>query len=354
MVRTDLSMPIVVTLLLGLGLLTLSTAAPSGVFVGRQSVALGVAVGGCALLLWLGRLRLMRLALPLYGISMFLLVLTQLFGTVRNGAKSWLDLGPLPGFQPSELAKIALILALAVAMHERPIRNLLGYLPPLLLIVLPFGLVFLEPDLGSALVLAAIGGGMLLVRGIPWRHLVIFATLFLVAVPTVVWPNLQPHQRSRLVSFMNPSADPQGSGYQVIQSAIAVGSGGLLGKGYKQGTQSQLGFIPYRHTDFIFPVLAEEGGFVAALGLLLLYGLLFWRLVAMASECPYERDQLMIVGVMSLIGFQVLVNVGVTLGLAPVTGITLPLISYGGTSLISTLLALCLVFVVHRDRYADW
>ena len=176
----------------------------------------------------------------------------------------------------------------------------------------------------------------------------------MVAVPTVVWPNLAPHQKTRLISFMNPAADPQGSGYQVIQSTIAVGSGGLMGKGYKQGTQSQLGFIPYRHTDFIFPVLAEEAGFFGAFLLLLLYGLLFWRLAAMASECPYDRDQLAIVGVLTLIGFQVVVNVGVTLGLAPVTGITLPLVSYGGTSLISTLVGLALAFVVHRDRYADW
>jgi rod shape determining protein RodA len=194
---------------------------------------------------------------------------------------------------------------------------------------------------------------MMLVRGIPWRHLTAFALVFAVLFPSVVWPNLAPHQQTRLVSFMNPAADPQGSGYQVIQSTIAIGSGGLTGKGYGQGTQSQLGFIPYRHTDFIFPVLAEEGGFLAALTLLVLYGLLFWRLVAMASECIYERDQFVIMGVLVLIGFQVLVNVGVTLGLAPVTGITLPLVSYGGTSLVSTLIALALAFVVHRDRYAD-
>lgn len=352
MVRTDLSLPIVLALLLVFGMVVLSTAAPE--LLGRQAGALAVGLAGCGLLLWLGRRRILRLAFPLYGLTLFLLVLTQLFGSERNGARSWLDLGPLPSFQPSELAKIALILALATVMHERPIGSLLSYLRPALLSVLPFGLVFLEPDLGSALVLAAVGGGMMLVRGIPWRHLVVFATLFVVAVPTVLWPNLQPHQRTRLVSFLNPSADPQGSGYQVIQSTIAVGSGGLLGKGYRQGTQAQFGFIPFGHTDFIFPVLAEEGGFVAAIGLLALYGLLFWRLVAMASECPYERDQLAIVGIMVLLGFQVIVNVGVTLGLAPVTGITLPLVSYGGTSLISTMAALCLAFVIHKDRYKDW
>lgn len=353
MTRADLSLPIVVALLLGVGMITLSSAAPSNEF-SKQSVFMLVALVAAAGVVWLGRARLLRLAAPLYVISIGLLVLVQVFGTEVNGAKSWLYIGSLPGFQPSELAKISLILALAVVMHERPIRGILGYLRPIVLVAIPFGLVFLEPDLGSALVLAAIGGGMMLVRGLPWRHVIVFALLFVVAVPTVVWPNLQPHQKTRLISFMNPAADPQGSGYQVIQSTIAVGSGGLMGKGYKQGTQSQLGFIPYRHTDFIFPVLAEEAGFLGAFLLLLLYGLLFWRLSAMASECPYDRDQLVIVGVLTLIGFQVVVNVGVTLGMAPVTGITLPLVSYGGTSLISTLVGLALAFAVHRDRYADW
>lgn len=353
MTRADLSLPVVAFVLLAVGLVTLSSAAPSNEFA-RQAVFMVVALAASAGVIWLGGPRIIRFAPQLYTISIGFLVLVQLFGTEVNGAKSWLYLGPLPGFQPSELAKIALILTLASVMHERPIRGIGGYLRPLILMAIPIGLVFLEPDLGGALVLAAIGGGMMLVRGIPWRHLVVFAALFAVAVPTVVWPNLKPHQVTRLVSFMNPAADPQGSGYQVIQSTIAVGSGGLVGKGYKQGTQSQLGFIPYRHTDFIFPVLAEEGGFLAATFLLLLYGILFWRLAAMASECPYERDQLAIIGVLALIGFQVVVNVGVTLGLAPVTGITLPLVSYGGTSLISTLVGLSLAFVIHRDRYADW
>ncbi|MDE0100397.1 MAG: rod shape-determining protein RodA [Truepera sp.] len=353
MIRSDLSLPIVVALLLALGFVTLSTAAPTDAFI-RQLAFLGAGLLCSALVLWLGSRRLLRYTFHLYVLTVGLLLLTQVMGTTVNGAKSWLYLGPLPGFQPSELAKITLILALAAALHERPIRGPISYLVPTLLIAIPVGLVFLESDLGSALVLAMAGVGIVVVRGIPWLHLVILAALFLVTVPTVVWPNLAPHQRERLVSFLNPSADPQGSGYQVIQSTIAVGSGGLVGKGYGQGTQSQLGFIPFQHTDFIFPVLAEEGGFVAASVLLLLYGLLFWRLVAVAAECPHERDQLTIVGVLSLIGFQVLVNIGVTLGLAPVTGITLPLVSYGGTSLISTLLALTLVFVIHRDRYVGW
>ena len=354
MTRFEVSLPILVVLLLATGFLILSTAVPEPNFTYRQLIFLGTGILVSAIILFLGRKRIFAFTNQLYWISLALLVLTQLFGTEVNGAKSWLFIGPLPGFQPSEFAKIALILALANSLHERPIKGLLSYLRPAFLTALPFGLVFLEPDLGSALVLAAIGAGILLVRGIPWRHLLIFLAIFAVALPLVVWPNLKPHQKTRLTIFLNPEADPQGSGYQVIQSRIAIGSGGLLGKGYKQGTQSQLGFIPYRYADFIFPVLAEEGGFVASIALMVLYALLFWRLVVMGSECPYERDQLAIVGIVSLIGFQVIINIGVALGLAPVTGITLPLVSYGGTSLLSTMIALSLTYVIHRDRYKDW
>ncbi|MDZ7799493.1 MAG: rod shape-determining protein RodA [Trueperaceae bacterium] len=351
MVRSDPSLPVLVLLLLGGGLLTLSSAAPGGEFM-RQLTFLGVSAMIVAVVLWVGKRRILRLVPHLYVLSLTLLVAVQAFGTRVNGAKSWLYVGPLPGFQPSELAKIALILALAMALHDRPIRGLRGYLAPLALMLPPFALVLIEPDLGGALVIAAIGAAMLLMRGLPWRHLAAFALVFAVAVPTVVWPNLAPHQRERMVSFMHPGEDPLGSGYQVIQSTIAIGSGGLTGKGWGQGTQSQLGFIPYRQTDFIFSVLAEEGGFVAAATLLVLYGLLFWRLVSMAGECPFERDQFVILGVLTLIGVQVLINVGVALGMAPVTGLTLPLVSYGGSSLVTTLTALALAFVVHRDRYA--
>ncbi len=353
MARVDLGLPLVTALILTMGLVTLNSAAPGSEF-SRQVAFLVGGLALCGVVAWIGKKRLVRFAPYLYVLSLGLLVLTRFMGTVVNGARSWLIIGPLPGFQPSELAKLALILALAVMLHERPIRGVLDYLKVGAIVLPPVALVFDEPDLGSALVLAALAAGIVLIRGVPWRHLVLIVLVAAVAVPTVVWPNLADHQRVRLVSFLNPAADPQGSGYQVIQSTIAVGSGGLLGKGYRQGTQSQLGFVPYRQTDFIYPVLAEEGGFVASVTLLLLYGLLFWRLVAMASECPYDRDQLIIIGVCVLIGFQVLVNVGVTLGLAPVTGITLPMVSYGGTSLVSTLLALTVAFVVHRDRYADW
>jgi rod shape determining protein RodA len=353
MTRVDLTLPLLTALLLAVGLTTLSSAAP-GSELQRQLTFLGVAVVGVGGLLWFGRGRLFRFATLFYFLALLLLALVPIFGDEINGAKRWLAIGPLPAFQPSELMKLALILALAALLHERPIRRLVDYGRPLVAIGMPAVMVLAEPDLGGALTLVAIGAGMLLVRGVPWRHLLVVGVVVAVATPTLVVPNLRPHQAQRIATFLNPAADPQGAGYQVIQSAIAVGSGGLWGKGYGQGTQSQLGFIPFRQTDFIFPVLAEEGGFAAALLLLMLYALLFWRLVAMAGECPEERDQLLIAGVLVFIGFQVLLNVGVTLGLAPATGITLPLVSYGGTSLLITLLGLAVAFVVHRDRYAPW
>jgi rod shape determining protein RodA len=352
--KLELGLPILTALILIVGLVTLSSAEPAQGALAQQLIYLAVAALVCLAVVWLGRDRLVGLAAAIYLAALVLLLMTQLFGLEVNGAQRWLKLGPLPAFQPSEFAKIALILVLAVSLHERPIRNLAGYLLPLLLIGVPAAFVLVQPDLGGALVLIAVGLGVLLVRGIPVRHLLVFGLALSLAAPTLVWPNLKPHQHERVITFLNPAADPQGSGYQVIQSRIAVGSGGLFGKGYKQGSQAQLGFIPLKHTDFIYPVLAEEAGFLGAAGLLLLYGLLLWRLAAMAWECPKERDGLVIAGVLSLLGFQVLVNVGVTLGLAPVTGITLPLVSYGGTSLVSTLAALAIAFVVHRDRYNDW
>ena len=183
-VRAEITLPITVLLLLSAGLFILSSAAPDISFLNRQLIFVAMGVIMCALILLLGSKRILAAAFPLYGLSTALLVLTQLFGTEVNGAKSWLFLGPLPGFQPSEFAKLSLILALAKLLHDKPIKSLLDYIRPVVLMMIPFGLVFLEPDLGSALVIGAIGAGMILVRGIPWKHLLIFIVLFAVKVNT--------------------------------------------------------------------------------------------------------------------------------------------------------------------------
>ncbi len=348
MSRLTLLLPIFAALLVATGFWVLASVTLADLT--RQAFALAVALAVCAGLGWLGPARLAAWRWRFYSAALALLLLVQLFGTEVNGAQSWLRLGPLPGFQPSELVKLALILTLAGVL-ERELRP--AYLLPLALIGVPVGLVLLEPDLGSALVIVAVGLGMMLVRGVPRAHLLLALSLAVVALPGLVWPNLEPHQRARLVSFMQPDAEPLGSGYQVIQARIAVGSGGLWGQGHGAGTQTQNGFIPYPATDFIFPVLAEEGGYLAAVALLCAYGGLFICLALMAGRCPRPQDQLVISGVLLLIGVQALVNLGMTLGLAPVTGITLPLVSYGGTSLLVTLAALMVALLTYRGRFRE-
>lgn len=348
MSRLTLLLPIFAALLVATGFWVLASVAPADLT--RQAFALGVALAVCAGLGWLGPARLAAWRWRFYSAALALLLLVQLFGTEVNGAQSWLRLGPLPGVQPSELVKLALILVLAGVL-ERELRP--AYLLPLALIGVPVSFVLLEPDLGSALVIVAVGLGMMLIRGVPRAHLLLALSLAVVALPGLVWPNLEPHQRARLVSFIRPDAEPLGSGYQVIQARIAVGSGGLWGQGHGAGTQTQNGFIPYPATDFIFPVLAEEGGYLAAVALLCTYGGLFICLALMAGRCPRPQDQLVISGVLLLIGVQALVNLGMTLGLAPVTGITLPLVSYGGTSLLVTLAALMVALLTYRGRFRE-
>ena len=331
------------------GLFVLSSAAPDAGFVVRQSVWLLIGLVAAASLQVFSKARLFRLVPWLYLLSLVLLTLVLVFGREVNGARAWFAFGPLR-FQPSEFAKLALILMLARVLARRPLVRLVDYPYPLLVAVLPVLLTAVEPDLGGAMVMAATAAGVFFVRGLPWRHLAAAALAAVALFPTVIWPRLLPHQKERILTALNPTRDPLGSGFQVIQSMIAVGSGGLTGKGYGQGTQSQLGFVPFRHTDFIFAVVAEEMGLVGGLALLLAYALLFWRLVSLALSLPFLEDRLVVAGVFAMIAFQVLVNVGVTLGVAPVTGITLPFVSYGGTSLVTLLLAVGLVELVYRDR----
>ncbi len=331
------------------GLFVLGSAAPSLAYVLRQALWLGFGIMAATALQFLDKATLYRLAFWLYLLSLLLLAAVLVLGREVNGARAWFELGPLR-FQPSEFAKLALIPVLARVLEGRSLDRLAGYVVPLLVALPPIALTVVEPDLGGAAVMAALAAGMFFARGLPWRHLVASALVFLALVPTVVWPHLRPHQKERILTVLNPTRDPLGSGFQVLQSMIAVGSGGVLGKGYGQGTQTQLGFVPFRHTDFIFTVVAEEMGLVGGLGLLFAYALLFWRFLVLALDLPYLADRLAVAGVFAWIAFQVLINIGVTLGVAPVTGITLPFVSYGGTSLVTLWLGVGLVQLLYRDR----
>lgn len=298
------------------------------------------------------RRQLVAWTYPTYGLALVLLAGVLVVGREVNGARAWFDLGPV-NFQPLELAKIGLVLLLARVLDLRPFGRWIDYFWPLALALPLVGLLLVQPDIGGTLVLLSIVLGMLVVRGMPLWHLLLVAVLAVPLSYYVVWPNLKPYQQERILAGFNPEQFPLDSGFQVLQSKIAIGSGGLAGKGYGQGTQTQLGFVPEQHNDFVFANVGEEWGFVGSVALLVLYGLVFWRMVIMALECSRSGDRLILSGILSMLAFQVLVNIGVTLGLAPVTGLTLPLFSYGGSSLVMVYVALALALVVHRDRYRE-
>jgi rod shape determining protein RodA len=286
----------------------------------------------------------------IYGLTALLLLLL-LFTAKRSsyGAASWFNLRFFY-LQPAELAKLALVLALArwLSEHDRELATLRGLLPPLGLAGLMMFLILRQPDLGTALVMLPITVSMLWVAGARVWHLSLLAGLGVGAAP-LLWPFLKEYQKNRILTFLDPGRDALGAGYNAIQSQIAVGSGGLFGQGYLRGTQSQLHFVPFHHTDFVFSVLAEEWGLVGSLVVLALLLGLFARLAGTAMRARQLSGALVCTGLLAWLGTQTIINIGMTLGLLPVTGLPLPLISYGGSSTVAAMAGLGLVLSVRRD-----
>ena len=293
--------------------------------------------------------------LYLASVAGLVLVLTPLGSTI-NGSHSWVRLPDGFSIQPSELAKVALCVGLAVILAERGERDQ----PPshrdvaLAWVVagIPISLVMLQPDLGSALVLVALAVGVIAVSGAPKRWVFgVLAVLALGVTVALTTPVLSPYQRDRLVAFANPSADPQGIGYQTRQVRIAIGSGGWQGQGLFQGRQTQGGFIPFQQTDFVFSVAGEELGFLGSAGLLLVLGFLVVRTLMIAARAKDSFSRLVAIGVACWFTFQVFENVGMNLGIMPVTGLPLPFVSYGGSSMFAGWLALGLVNNAHLSSF---
>jgi rod shape determining protein RodA len=299
---------------------------------------------------------LKTLAWPLYAVNVGLLVMTLAIGRGVGGSARWVELGPLT-FQFSELAKILMIIVLATYLGNREGRldSLGAILGACLLMVPPLILVMMQPDLGTSLVLASILAGMLFMSGASLRWLLAGALGVVAAVP-IAWNYvLRDYQQNRILSFLNPSADTQGSGWQVFQSQITVGSGGILGTGLTNGAQSRGGFLPVQESDFVFAVLAQELGFLGALVVFLLIMALLWRILACAWRSRDPFGTLFGAGLASAILFQVFVNVGMVIGITPVTGIPLPFISHGGASLISLAIGLGVIQSINlRQHRAEW
>lgn len=322
----------------------------SGEFAVRQLVWMGVSVGFLFLTVGLGYRFFLGISYVLYLFALIFLILVDIAGGIHLGAQRWIELGPF-SFQPSEFAKLALILTLANFLGSRNLweGEARVIAATSALVGIPLVFIMKQPDLGSAALLVPLGVVLLFFWGIRYRYLIVTSLGALLASP-FAWNLLKGYQKKRILVFLNPNLDPLGSGYTAIQSKIAVGAGGLFGKGWLHGTQSQLDFVPEHHTDFIFSVIGEELGFFGSLFLLLLYGTLFYQIFQLIDRTTDMKGKLLGVGILTIFFFQVLVNIGMSFGLFPITGITLPLISYGGSSLVANAIALGLLASVYKER----
>ncbi len=294
----------------------------------------------------------LQLAYPAYAVALIALLLVPFVGSEALGARRWLPLGPLT-IQPSEMMKVALVMALAKYFHSlsaNRISHPLWLLVPVAMIAVPMALILKQPDLGTAMMVGMLGSSMLLMAGV---HLLYFAgglaSLF-IGIPLAV-PFLHDYQRRRIEVFLDPASDPLGAGYHITQSKIAMGSGGVTGKGFLSGTQGQLDFLPEKHTDFIFTTIAEEWGFVGSMAVLILIGVLLAILLGMALGTASRAGRLMICGTMVSIFLYAAINVGMVSGALPVVGIPLPFVSYGGTAMLTLMFSLGLSMCawVHRN-----
>jgi rod shape determining protein RodA len=293
----------------------------------------------------------MRIAYPLYAVALVLVAAVDVVGFKGMGAQRWLNLGIIQ-LQPSEIMKVAILLALARYFHGLTldeVSRIKNLIVPLLLVVVPVGLVVKQPDLGTAILLTVAGGVLFFSAGLAWRYFIFGGIAVLAAIP-VIWERLHDYQKNRVFTFLDPERDPLGAGYHILQSKIALGSGGLLGKGFMEGTQAHLNFLPEKQTDFIFTMLGEELGFIGGITLLIFYFVVLLFSFSVAIQCRNQFGRLLALGVSVTFFFYVFINTAMVMGLLPVVGVPLPLVSYGGTAMLSLMFAFGLLMSVHIHR----
>jgi rod shape determining protein RodA len=317
----------------------------------RQLTWVGIGLGGMLVTCLVSYRSLGRFAYVFFGATILLLVVVLVIGKTGLGAQRWIRIGGF-AFQPSEFAKLGLVFFLARYFDDRRehLHEAKTMILPAALTGLCMLLVLKQPDLGTALLLGFISLGVMLMVGLDWRRLIPFIVGAGLVAP-VLWSVLKPYQKRRILVFLDPEMDPLGAGYHIAQSKIAVGSGGLLGKGWLEATQSQLNFLPLNHTDFIFAVLAEQWGFLGCLVILVLYFYIIGKGFQIAQDCTDLFAQILAAGISTMLAVQVLINIAMVLGMMPVVGIPLPLVSYGGSSLLVTLLGIGLLVGIRMRRF---
>lgn len=344
---------LIVCILSGIGIVTLYSAADGNFspWANKQLVRFLVGMG---ILFWVALSDIKwwyRQAYVIYGVVLALLVFVELFGRVGMGAQRWIDLY-IFHLQPSELMRIALILTLARYLSQfslTEIGRISVLLPALIFVAIPALLVLRQPDLGTTMMCVFISITLLFISGVRWWKFAIAFGAVLAAVP-FLWNMLRPYQQNRILIFLNPDLDPLKAGYHVTQSKIAVGSGGVWGKGFLKGTQGHLNFLPEKQTDFIFTMFAEEFGLVGAIVLILLFVALIIYGYSAAWKCRWYFGKLLCLGITSMFFLYVFINMGMVMGIVPVVGVPLPFLSYGGTSMITLLMSLGLILSAVRVR----
>jgi rod shape determining protein RodA len=317
--------------------------------VAAQVGNLAVALAAMWLIAQVSPQTLMRFAVPAYVVGLLFLIAVALFGDVVNGARRWLHVG-VTRFQPSEMMKLAMPMMLAWYFHRRESAlKLRDFALAALLLTVPLGLIARQPDLGTAALVGATGFYVIFFAGINWKVLTTLGVGAMAALP-LLWSVMKDYQRKRVLTLLDPTTDPLGAGYHIIQSTIAVGSGGLAGKGWLNGTQSHLEFIPERHTDFIFAVFSEEFGLIGNVVLLILYALLVGRGLMIAANAPTVFSRLFAGSIALMFFTYAFVNMGMVSGILPVVGVPLPFLSYGGTALLTLFIGIGVLMSVNRHR----
>lgn len=354
--KLDWVLLVAVILLLGIGLLALysisSAVGGEGFSVfSKQAIYIALGIFAMFFFVFSDYQYLNSYSTAIYFATLFLLILVLLWGSVIRGTSGWIGVGPFH-IQPVEIAKLSLIVFLAsfISQKKSKLASMTKIVASFVLAGIMIFLVIKQPDFGSAMVLSGIWIGMLFLSGINRKHL-IFLIIIGILISASGWFLLADYQKSRIINVIKPEIDPKGSGYNVIQSMISVGSGGMTGKGFGHGSQSQLNFLPEKHTDFIFAVIAEELGLLGSFLILFLYLVLFYRIRKIAALAQDNFGYLLASGVLIMFFLQIFVNIGMNIGIVPVTGIPLPLLSYGGSSLVATMISLGIVLNIHlRER----
>ncbi len=354
----DITLLLITLAIIGFGCAMIYSASQGGRlavgYVEKQIVFALVGIALAIVVASIDHVHLARYSGKLYAICLGLLLAVNFLGNSSKGAQRWISIGGFQ-FQPSELAKFIMIIALAAFLVKRleEIRTFKTFVASFAYLAVPMLLVFKQPDLGTSLVLLAVWITMVFIMGTDIRNIAIFvgAAILLATLAWTIPGVMKDYQKERVLTFVYPERDPQGSGYHVKQARIAIGSGQFTGKGFMKGTQRGLNFIPEQHTDFIFTVVGEETGFVGAAALVLLYTALIWRGLNIMFVTEDITGRAMAAGVVGMLGFHASVNLGMTLGMLPVTGVPLPMFSYGGTSLVTSLMCIGLLEGISMRRH---